>query len=419
MTPITFHPDRAAWLADRSAPAPDGHAKIGASDIASIFGVGFTGPARLAAQKRGDLAREPEPGPDDPRAVGTRMEATALAEYSVHHKPDSACCVSDAICTVAHPDHPWLVVSPDARVLQDCGFEAVGCMAIGLVEVKIPRSATALATYAPDHPDGYGIAETLADPRGPAIPRNYALQVLTQLGVCRAAGLPVAWCDLWCWPSPHAHRRVRLVWDEGADAAFARLLSHVEAWRWRHIINDKPVPPGDPEDRTVVTRLWSREGQLTLAHGGEALTLCLAEWHAAACTRKVAEAREDAAKGRALGYLASLSASAVVLPDPSADPGAKRKADREGKPAKVTITGTPGGARSLRLTPGWLDSLRAPLPDVELPPIWAPASVIGLTVGDCARRWTAEGEAGAGPAQPAQVEALDADLAADLEALGL
>ena len=67
--PVATYPDRAAWLAARSTPAPDGAPMIGASDIPAIFGLGFVSPARFAAQKRGAIPRDPEPStPGDPRA---------------------------------------------------------------------------------------------------------------------------------------------------------------------------------------------------------------------------------------------------------------------------------------------------------------------------------------------------------------
>jgi hypothetical protein len=50
---------RADWLADRSATAPDGGPSIGASDVASIFGCGFRGPAETAAIMRGIAPASP------------------------------------------------------------------------------------------------------------------------------------------------------------------------------------------------------------------------------------------------------------------------------------------------------------------------------------------------------------------------
>jgi hypothetical protein len=171
---MTTFASRTEWLAARNTPAPDGGPMLGASDVATPFGLGFVSPARAAAILRGDIPRDPEPdAPNDPRAVGTRLEHVALAEYAVHHRPAGAWPLADQITRWAHPDRPWLAVSPDALIVDGFGGDV-----IGLVEVKIPRSAAALSEYAPDAPDGYGLAATLADPRGPAIPRRYALQVL-------------------------------------------------------------------------------------------------------------------------------------------------------------------------------------------------------------------------------------------------
>jgi hypothetical protein len=411
---MTTFASRTEWLAARSQPAPDGGPMLGASDVATPFGLGFTSPARFAAILRGDLPRDPEPdAPSDPRAVGTRLEHVALAEYAVHHRPAGAWPLADQITRWAHPDRPWLAVSPDALVLESLGADVTG-----LVEVKIPRSASALGEYAPDNADGYGIAATLADPRGPAIPRKYALQVLAQMATIRACqandtgpGYPPAltYCDLWVWAGPHAHRRVRLTWDEGAQAAADSLFDAVGAWRQRHVLDGEPVPVGCPDDAAVAVRLWRAEGQ----HSAPGLARTAAEYAAAADGMRRAEAHKEAAKAALLGALYRAGASTALIPDPAADPGAKTKAAREGKPAKVAITGTPGGVRSLRVTPGWLtDAGCTPLSDDITAPI-EPITIPGITTGELAARWA---DAPAAPATDAP-QATDPVLAAALAAM--
>ena len=406
--PVATYPDRASWLAARSARAPDGSPMIGASDIPAIFGLGFVSPGRFAAQKRGIIARDPEPStPGDPRAVGNRLEAAALAEYAVHHlTPGDDAWADDRITRWTHPTVPWLAVSPDALVCR-WGSGAV----VGLVQCKIPRSAAVLADYAPDRPEGYGIAATLADPRGPAVPRAYALQCLAELGTVRACGEPAAWIDLWCWPSPHNHRRVRLVWDEGADAAFAALIAAVGEWRRRHLIDGEPVPVVDPDDATVAVRLWSREGQ----HTAPGLARMAWEYTDAAQAATLAEARKDRVRADLLAALGEHSADVIVIPDPSADPAAKRAADRTGKPAKIAITGKPGGVRSLRVTAGWLDTAaRAHLPPADTITAPEPLQVPGVTVGQLAARWADRPDAGAPADAGPGLSAEDADLLASV-----
>ena len=405
---------RADWLAARSQPAPDGGPMLGASDVATPFGLGFTSPARAAAILRGDLPRDPEPdAPSDPRAVGTRLEHVALTEYAVHHRPADPWPLADQITRWLHPDRPWLAVSPDALIV-----DGIGADVTGLVEVKIPRSAGALSEYAPDSADGYGIAATLADPRGPAIPRRYALQVRAQLATIRACqandtgpGYPSAltYCDLWVWAGPHAHRRVRLTWDDGAQAAADALFDAVAAWRQRHVLDGEPVPVGCPDDAAIAVRLWRAEGQ----HSAPGLARTAAEYAAAAEDMKRAEARKDAAKANLLRVMSGVGVSTVIIPDPGAHVGASTKAAREGRPAKVAITGTPGGTRSLRVTPGWLASvpLRG-LPNEDDAPI-EPIHVPGVTVGELAARWAA---APAAPATDAP-QAADPVLAAALAAM--
>ncbi len=416
--PAANFPDRTAWLAARALPAPDGAPMIGASDIPAIFGLGFVSPARFAAQKRGAIPRDPEPStPGDPRAVGNRLEAAALAEYVEHHPLGAMEQMQTDITRWTHPAVAWLAVSPDALVyrLPDGGMDGE---VIGLVQCKIPRSVGALSEYAPDRPEGYSLAATLADPQGPAVPRAYALQCLVELGVVRACGEPADWIDLWCWPSPHAHRRVRLVWDDGAQAAFEALIATVGEWRQRHIIDGEPVPVGVPDDATVAVRLWSREGQ----HVAPGLARLAWGYITAAEIAAAEEAAKEAHRTELLAALEAHGASTVIIPDPSADPAASRKADREGKPAKIAITGKPGGVRSLRVTAGWLeDAARADLPPADpiTPPV--PLQVPGVTVGQLAARWIDRADGSpdsdaptAAPTLSADDSALLADILGDL-----
>ena len=411
--PVSTFATRTEWLAARSAPAPDGAPMIGASDVPAIFGLGFVSPARFAAQKRGILPRDPEPStPDDPRAVGNRLEAAALAEYVEHHgTPGETGHLHTRITRWTHPTVPWLAVSPDA-LATDGSLDDESTDVLGLVQAKIPRSPGALLDYAPDRPEGYGIAATLADQRGPAVPRDYALQCLVELGVVRACGAPAAWIDLWCWPSPHWHRRVRLVWDDGADAAFDALVSAVGEWRQRHIIDGEPVPVSCPDDATVAVRLWSREGQ----HVAPGLARLIAKAADASAAAAVAEGRLEAARAMILAAMEQHGCSVIIVPDKTADPGARRKAEREGKPARAMITGKPGGTRSLRLYPGWLDNVDPgnpylPPADVITPP--EPLHVPGVTVGQIAARWTDRDDS-AGPADAPALQGADADLLADI-----
>ena len=406
--PVSTYATRTEWLAARSTPAPDGAPMIGASDVPAIFGLGFIAPARFAAQKRGLIARDPEPStPGDPRAVGNRLEAAALSEYAAHHP--TILDLHTGITRWTHPTVPWLAVSPDALALNG-SIDDESTDVLGLVQAKIPRSTSALLDYAPDRPEGYGIAATLADPQGPAVPRAYALQCLVELGTVRACGAPAAWIDLWCWPSPHWHRRVRLVWDEGADAAFDALVSAVGEWRRRHIIDGEAVPVGVPDDAAIAVRLWSREGQ----HVAPGLARLAYEYEDARSVAALAEDRRERLRADLLAALGAHNVDTAIIPDPSADPAAKRAADRTGKPAKISITGKPGGVRSLRVTPGWLDTAAPgdlPPADMITPP--TPLHVPGVTVGALAARWTDRDDS-AGPADAPALQGADADLLADI-----
>jgi hypothetical protein len=404
---------RADWLADRSATAPDSGPSIGASDVASIFGCGFRSPAETAAIMRGIAPKEPESDdPMNPLNVGTRLEATALAEYNLihnnvgHSMPD----LWTDITRWTHPEAPWLSVSPDAIVAypgpKGNRFRPPAetfAQALGLVEVKIPRGAWALSEYAPDlGPEdgtGYGIAATLADPDGPAVPRKYALQVLAQFGTLRACGAPVAFCDVWVWPGPHDHRRVRLLWDAQADAAFAALIAALAEWRRRFVIDGEPHPITCPDDAAIAVRYWSAEGQ----HEAPGLAAAAANYAHLGATIKRLQARQDESKAILLTAAQRAGADRLIIPDPNANPLASRKADREGRPAKITIS------RGIRVTSGWLaDADPSALTHDPSAPI-EPIIVRGVTVAELR-------DDAADAASDAPTAALPADLLAALAA---
>jgi hypothetical protein len=285
--------------------------------------------------------------------------------------------------------------------MDEVGFYAFAfARAVGLVEVKIPRGAWALGEYAPDLGSedgaGYGIAATLADPEGPAVPRKYALQVLTQLGTLRACGAPVGYCDVWVWPGPHDHRRVRLLWDAGADAAFAALIAALAEWRGRYVIEGQPHPITCADDAAIAVRYWSAEGQ----HEAPGLAATAARYADLGAAIKRLEAEQAAAKAILLTAAQRAGADRLIIPDPAANPLASKKADREGRPAKITIS------RDLRMTPGWLaDPDAGPLAH-DPGALPEPIAVRGVTV--------AELRAADADAASAPTAALPADLAAML-----
>jgi hypothetical protein len=370
---VRTYSDRADWLADRTARAPDGHPSIGASDIGSIFGCGFRSPAATALIMRGIAEREPDStDPMNPLNVGSRLEAVALAEYAlINGMADNIDMWLDtSISRWTHPAHRWLSVSPDAIVKEWQGESTE----TGIVEVKIPRGSWALNDYAPelDAPDGYSLAATLADPDGPAVPRGYALQVLAQLGVMRACGAPVGWCDVWVWPGPHEHRRVRLLWDDATQAAFDAMVAAVAEWRTRYVINGEDHPITCADDDAVIVRHWAAEGQ----HEAPGLAATAFRYTYLGERIKSLQAEQDAAKAILLNAARAARADRLIIPDPSANPLASKKAEREGRPGKITIS------RGLRVTPGWLATACGPalLDDVTAAP--QPIHVPGVTVAE-------------------------------------
>jgi hypothetical protein len=401
---------RADWLADRAATAPDGGPSIGASDVASIFGCGFRSPAETAAIMRGIAPREPEDtSPNGLRATGQRFESIALAEYElIHNGAEDAPSTWADITRWTHPDHPWLSVSPDAILAyvpsEWCAYpDEPFDQAVGLAEIKVLRTPWGLGEYAPDSPDGYGIAATLADPDGPVAPRDYVLQVIAQMGVMRACGAPVGYTDLFAWAGPHSHRRVRLLWDDGADAAFAALIAALAEWRRRFVIDGEPHPITCADDAAIAVRYWSAEGQ----HEAPGLAATAARYADLGAAIKRLEAEQAAAKAILLTAAQRVGADRLVIPDPNANPLASRKADREGKPGKITIS------RGLRVTAGWLaDADPSTLPDIHDAPI-EPIIVRGVTVAEL-RDDAADVASAPAAALPADLlAALAADLGAD------
>jgi hypothetical protein len=366
---VVTYSDRADWLAGRTARAPDGHPSIGASDIGSIFGCGFRSPAETALIMRGVAPREEDSAdPMNPLNVGSRLEPVALAEYClINEIGNGKSYMEGCIMRWTHPDHPWLSVSPDALIVE---HRAV----VGAVEVKIPRGAWALADYAPElpAPDGYSLAATLADPEGPAVPRGYALQVLAQLGVMRACGAPVGWCDVWVWPGPHEHRRVRLLWDDATQAAFDAMVAAVAEWRRRFVVNGEDHPITCADDAAVIVRHWGHEGQ----HEAPGLAATAFRYTYFGERIKSLQAEQDAAKAILLNAARAAGADRLIIPDPDANPLASRKAEREGRPGKITIS------RGLRVTPGWLAGTRPEaLPD-DVTAAPQPIHVPGVTVAE-------------------------------------
>ena len=366
---VVTYSDRAEWLADRTARAPDGHPSIGASDIGSIFGCGFRSPAETALTMRNIAPREEDStDPMNPLNVGSRLESTALAEYClINEIGNGSNYMEGCIMRWTHPAHPWLSVSPDALIVEDCAV-------VGAVECKIPRGAWALGDYAPElpTPDGYSLAATLADPDGPAVPRGYALQVLAQLGVMRACGAPVGWCDVWVWPGPHEHRRVRLLWDDATQAAFDAMVSAVAEWRRRFVIDGEDHPITCADDAAVIVRHWGAEGQ----HEAPGLAYVARAYIDLGAEIRSLQAEQDAAKAILLNAARAAAADRLIIPDPSANPLAARKAEREGRPGRITIS------RGLRVTPGWLaDADAEVLIDAHDAPI-LPIHVPGVTVAE-------------------------------------
>jgi hypothetical protein len=189
------------------------------------------------------------------------------------------------------------------------------------------------------------------------------------------------------------------MWDDGADAAFAALIAALADWRRRFVIDGEPHPITCPDDAAIAVRYWSAEGQ----HEAPGLAATAARYADLGAAIKRLEAEQAAAKAALLTAAQRAGADRIVIPDPNANPLASKKADREGRPAKITIS------RGLRVTPGWLaDADPSTLTHDPSAPI-EPIRVSGVTVAELR-----DDAADAADAASAPAAALPADLLAAL-----
>jgi hypothetical protein len=204
---------REAWGADRGSEGPTWN--LGATDAASIMGVGWGSPWDVWAAGQGKAEVNE---PSDVMLRGSEWEPLVLDWYRRHHGRE----VWAPIARVVHPDAPWLRPSPDGFTLDSHP---------GLIEVKCPRLR-----------DGWGkdgsVAETTEEAAALA-PIGYVVQVYAQLA---ATGLP--WCDLVaCW-GPQDTRTLRIIAQPEYQA---RLLRDLAWWRELHLVRGE-TPEIDASD---------------------------------------------------------------------------------------------------------------------------------------------------------------------------
>ena len=169
------------------------------------------------------------------------------------------------------------------------------------------------------------------------------------------------------------------------------------------MIDGEPHPITCADDAAIAVRHWAQEGQ----HEAPGLAATAARYADLSAQIKALEAEQAAAKVILLTAAQRTGADRLIVPDPDANPLASKKADREGKPAKITIS------RGLRVTPGWLaDTDRSTLPDGPGAPI-EPGRVPGGTVAELRDVAADVADAPAAALPPELAAALAAALGAD------
>lgn len=251
---LEVYADRASWLAAR---APH---RIGGSDVAAILGVS-------AWAGSWDIYRRKALGIDEAVTAekqalfdrGHMAEPAVLADYALSAGRE---LLDMPQCTIRHPDHDWLVGSPD-------GFAVDPELGLIGVEAKSAErvdgwglQAEGVAEILPEDEGGATIVHVRPGDSGAgALPDTYLFQVLTYLEITglpawdvHLVAVPFGWWETVAelakhvpWsriaelaPEKGIHRRTVRVWrDEEAQAA---LVARIADWRERHLVRGEEPP---------------------------------------------------------------------------------------------------------------------------------------------------------------------------------
>lgn len=211
---------RKRWLAARRAG-------LGASEVSTILGLAppswQTSPLQVWLEKVDPAGAGVVP--TERMLWGLRLERPIADEYRVRHAEARGVYVAPSPGLLAHPEHPWLLATPD-RLLLD---RATRRTALGLLEIK-----TADAMLAREWDAG--------------VPLHYQVQVQVQMGI---TGLE--WCDVVpllggnYMPEPH-----RVEFD---PLAFGQIVELCGAWWEGHVVTGVPPEPL-PEDLQFLPQVW-------------------------------------------------------------------------------------------------------------------------------------------------------------------
>lgn len=260
---LTIFGSREDWLAART---PN---RIGGSDVPAILGVSaWAGPWDIYRRKHLGISEEITPEKQALFDRGHAAEPAVLADYALATGRE---LLELPPCTIRHPDHEWLVGSPDGFAVDpELGLIGVEAKSAERVDGWGLQAEGVSATLDEDAPP---FAEIRAGEDGAGlIPDTYLFQVLTYLAV---TGLPawdvhlvavpfgwwevlaaaqqrMPWADLLALaPEKGIHRRTVRVWrDEAAQSA---LVARVVDWRERHLVRgEEPLLDGSEACRDVL-----------------------------------------------------------------------------------------------------------------------------------------------------------------------
>ena len=254
---------REDWLETRGSG-------IGASEVASVLGVGFLAPAELWAQKTGQIPA------DDLSEVeriewGNRLESVVAHAYAEPRYAGRPVKMSGQL--LRSTVYPWAIATLDAVTLHP---------EHGWVPLEIKTASAFLASEWQDGP-----------------PEPYYLQVQAQMLVtgarwasvaCLIGGNQLVWCDI-----------------ERDETAIARIVAGCSRM-WAYIVEcTMPPPDNTPEWARVFATLNPESADASVVDLDESDLELAAELEAAKAARKAAEERETLAKNRLIERIGNAS----------------------------------------------------------------------------------------------------------------
>lgn len=201
---------REQWLAERQTG-------VGGSDAAVVLGLSkWKTPYQLWQEKRGELPQQPD-------SWLLRWGRAMEPELRQHYADLTGREVSLAHGIVRHPEHPWMICTPDGGVGSDGSRER------RLLEIKISRSA-----------DGWG--EPGSDEIHPVyLPQAQHNMLVTGFRVCDVLFA--------------VYGREPVLYTVPADDEIHDMLIEAEYIFWDHVILGTPPDPTDFAD--VISR-WGK-----------------------------------------------------------------------------------------------------------------------------------------------------------------